>query len=145
MAIELGRINVNDLTENNYKSLGIGINRKSNVGGIFPINYTTLTQAKDNLVNLILTRKGERSMQPDFGCDIHNLIFEQIVEESIAIDVENSIIDAVNTFLPYLNIDKIIFDYDDNDIDTNTISLDIQFSLKSNPSLTETLNVSINN
>lgn len=145
MAIELGKINVNDLSENNYKSLGIGINRKSNSNGIFPVNYTTLTQSKDNLINLILTRKGERCMQPEFGCDIHNLIFEQIIEENIAIDVENAIIDAVNIWLPYLNIDKIIFDYDENDIDTNTISLDIQFSLKSNPTLTETLNVSINN
>lgn len=145
MAIELGRINVNDLAENDYKSLGIGFSRKSNSNGIFAVNYTTLTQAKDNLVNLILTKKGEREMQPDFGCDIHNLIFEQIVEESIATDIENSILDAVNIWLPYINVDNIIFDYDDNDIDANRITLEVQFSLKSNPSLTETLNVSINN
>ena len=132
MAIELGRINVNDLAENNYKSLGIGFGRKSNSNGIFAVNYTTLTQAKDNLINLILTKKGEREMQPEFGCDIHNLIFEQIVEDSIAADIENSILDAVNTWLPYLNIDTILFDYDDNDIDTNKIQLEIQFSLKSN-------------
>ena len=145
MAIELGRINVNDLAENDYKSLGIGFGRKSNSNGIFAVNYTTLTQAKDNLVNLILTKKGEREMQPDFGCDVHNLIFEQIVEESIATDIENSILDAVNIWLPYINVDNIIFDYDDNDIDTNRITLEVKFSLKSNPSLTETLNVSINN
>ena len=145
MAIELGRINVNDLAENNYKSLGIGFGRKSNSNGIFAVNYTTLTQAKDNLINLILTKKGEREMQPDFGCDIHNLIFEQIVEESIAADIENSILDAVNIWLPYINVDNIIFDYDDNDIDTNSIKLELQLSLISNPSLTETLNVSINN
>jgi phage baseplate assembly protein W len=145
MAIELGRINVNDLAENDYKSLGIGFGRKSNANGIFAVNYTTLTQAKDNLVNLILTKKGEREMQPDFGCDIHNLIFEQIVEESIATDIENSILDAVNIWLPYINVDNIIFDYDENDIDANRITLEVQFSLKSNPSLSETLNVSINN
>jgi phage baseplate assembly protein W len=145
MAIELGRININDLAENNYKSLGVGFGRKSNSNGIFAVNYTTLTQAKDNLVNLILTKKGEREMQPDFGCDIHNLIFEQIVEESIATDIENSILDAVNIWLPYINVDNIIFDYDENDIDANRITLEVKFSLKSNPSLTETLNVSINN
>lgn len=145
MAIELGRINVNDLAENDYKSLGIGFGRKSNSNGIFAVNYTTLTQAKDNLVNLILTKKGEREMQPDFGCDIHNLIFEQIIEESIATDIENSILDAVNIWLPYINVDNIIFDYDENDIDTNRITLEVKFSLKSNASLSETLNVSINN
>ena len=37
MAIELGRVNVNDLTENNYKVLGIGINRNSDSGGIFSV------------------------------------------------------------------------------------------------------------
>ena len=145
MAIELGKINVDDLSENNYKSLGIGINRKSNTNGVFPVNYTTLTQARDNLINLILTRKGERLMQPQFGCDIHNLIFEQITEETIAIDVENSITTAVNIWLPYLNIDKIIFDYDDNDIDANRISIDIKFSLKSNPNMFESINININN
>ena len=57
MAIELGKVNVTDLTDNNYKILGIGINRRSDSNGIFAVNYTTLTQAKDNLRNLILTKK----------------------------------------------------------------------------------------
>ena len=48
MAIELGKVNVTDLKENDYKVLGIGINKTSNSGGIFAVNYTTLTQAKDN-------------------------------------------------------------------------------------------------
>ncbi len=30
MAIELGKVNVVDLTENDYKILGIGINKTSN-------------------------------------------------------------------------------------------------------------------
>jgi phage baseplate assembly protein W len=80
MAIELGKVNVTDLTENDYKVLGIGINRSSNSNGIFATNYTTLTQAKDNLKNLILTKKGERLMQPEFGCDIWLVLFEQISE-----------------------------------------------------------------
>lgn len=143
MAIELGRVNVTDLTENNYKILGIGINRVSDVNGIFPVNYTTLSQAKDNLINLILTKKGERLMQPDFGCDIHKVLFEPIVDiENV---VENSIIDAVTNWLPYLNINEIVFDYDENDIDNNSIALDIKFSLKSNPNLLESVQINVNN
>jgi phage baseplate assembly protein W len=71
-------------------------------------------------------------MQPEFGCDIWKIIFEPIIEGDIESKIENSILDAVNTWLPYLNIDTILFDYDDNDIDTNKIQLEIQFSLKSN-------------
>ena len=145
MAIELGKVNVTDLTENNYKVLGIGINRTSDSNGIFAVNYTTLSQAKDNLINLIMTRKGERTMNPNFGCDIWNLLFEQIDEQSLNISIENSILDAVKIWLPYIKVEQIIFDYDDKDIDTNTISLDIKFSLASNPSLTEQITIDINN
>jgi phage baseplate assembly protein W len=145
MAIELGKVNVTDLVENDYKVLGIGINTSSNSNGIFAVNYTTLTQAKSNLQNLILTRKGERLQNPNFGCDIHNLLFEQINEETIGTKIESSILDAVGTWLPYLNIEQIVFDYNDNDIDTNKISVDVKFSLKSNTTMTELLSITINN
>lgn len=145
MAIELGKVNVTDLTQNNYKILGIGINRTSNSNGIFATNYTTLTQAKDNLKNLILTKKGERLQQPEFGCDIWLLVFEQIDGENLENRIESSILDAVQSWIPNININQIIFDYDNNDIDNNRIALDIKFSLISNPNLTETIQVNVNN
>ena len=145
MAIELGKVNVTDLTQNNYKILWIGINRTSNSNGIFATNYTTLTQAKDNLKNLILTKKGERLQQPEFGCDIWLLVFEQIDGENLENRIESSILDAVQSWIPNININQIIFDYDNNDIDNNRIALDIKFSLISNPNLTETIQVNVNN
>lgn len=132
MAYELGRFNTADLAQNKDKVLGIGINKSSDSNGIFSVNYTTLSQAKDNLVNLIMTRKGERIMQPEFGCDIWRLIFEQISTETLEVDIERTIVDAVNTWLPYLNIEQILFDYDENDIDNHSIYLQITFSLKIN-------------
>ena len=129
MAIELGKVNVTDLVDNEYKVLGIGINQSSDSNGIFSTNFTTLKQAKNNLVNLILTKKGERLMQPEFGCDVWKVLFEPI--NNIETSIENSITNAVSIWLPYLNINEIIFDYDENDIDMNRISLDIKFSLKS--------------
>ena len=83
MGIELGKINVTDLKENDYKVLGIGINKSSNQGGMFAVNYTTLTQAKDNITNLLMTKKGERLGQPEFGCDIWRVLFEPIVDGEI--------------------------------------------------------------
>ena len=145
MAIELGKVNVTDLTQNNYKVLGIGINQSSNAGGIFTVNYTTLTQAKNNLVNLVLTKKGERLMNPEFGCDIWKLLFEQIDGSLLENRIETSITNAVSKWLPYLNIDQIIFDYDNVDIDNNKIILDIKFSLVSNPNLSDTVTINVNN
>jgi phage baseplate assembly protein W len=145
MAIELGKVNVSDLTENGYKKIGIGINTTPNTDGIFATNYTTLSQAKDNIKNLLLTQKGERLMQPDFGCDIWRVIFEQSVDGEIDIAIENSIIDAVNTWLPYLNINQIIIDSDDDSKDSNRIGLEINFSLTSNPNLKDSVKIVLNN
>ena len=145
MAIELGNVKVADLAENDYKVLGIGINKSSNSNGVFSTNYTTLTQAKDNLKNLILTKKGERLMNPEFGCDVWLVLFEQMDGDTIESKIETSIVDAVDTWLPYISLTSIVFDYDDNDIDTNRISLDIQFALASNPNLTESIQININN
>lgn len=145
MAIELGKVKVTDLTENNYKILGIGINKRSDKSGIFSVNYTTLNQAKDNLKNLILTKKGERLLNPTFGCDIYSVLFEQMDGELIENKIENAILDAVSSWLPYLNIDEIIFDYDNNDIDNNRINLEIKFSLTSNPNMGDSLQITVIN
>jgi phage baseplate assembly protein W len=145
MAIELGKVNVTDLKENDYKVLGIGINKSSNQGGMFAVNYTTLTQAKDNITNLLMTKKGERVSQPEFGCDIWKVLFEPIVDGDIDDKIETSIIDSVSKWLPYITIDEIIVDYNDIDKDNNRIDVEINFSLTSNPNLRETVKVNINN
>jgi phage baseplate assembly protein W len=143
MALELGKYNVSDLKENDYKVLGISINETSNSNGAFAVNFTTINQAKSNLQNLILTKKGERLMQPEFGCDIWKILFEPIIEGDIESKIEETILDAVNIWLPYLNIDTILFDYDDNDIDTNKLVLEVQFSLKSNSSVGSSVTIDI--
>ena len=145
MAIELGKINVTDLSANDYKVLGIGINETSNAGGVFATNFTTLTQAKSNLTNLILTKKGERTMQPEFGCDIWKVLFEQIVDGEIDYEVERVISEAVNIWLPYLEINEIIVDYNDEYKDANKFGVEINFSLKSNKNLSESVTINVNN
>lgn len=144
MALELGKVNVQDLSENDYKILGIGINTPSSNNGIFSVNYTTLSQVKYNLINLILTRKGERVMQPEFGCDIWNILFEPIVNGEIDQSIERTIVDAVSIWLPYINIDRILFDYDENDIDNHSIKLELLFSLANNPNIRDTVSLNVN-
>ena len=145
MAIELGKVNVTDLAVNDYKVLGIGINETSNTGGVFATNFTTLTQAKSNLTNLILTKKGERVAQPEFGCDIWKILFEQIVDGEIDYEVERVISEAVNIWLPYLEINEIIVDYNDEYKDANKFGVEINFSLKSNRNLSESVTINVNN
>ena len=68
-------------------------------------------------------------------------MYLQLIENKI----ESTILDAVSNWLPYLNIDEIIFDYDDNDIDNNRINLEVKFSLVSNSNLGESVQITINN
>jgi phage baseplate assembly protein W len=145
MARTLGKVNVADLAENNYKVLGISINSASNTGGPFAVNYTTIEQAKSNLINLIMTRKGERLHQSEYGCDIWKILFENIVPDEIDIKVEQVITDAVSSWLPYITINQIILDYDDNDVDKNTFTIELSFYLSSNPSIGGQLTLNINN
>lgn len=145
MAINLGNVKVTDLSQNAHKVLGIGINRASNSNGPFSVNFTTLTQAKDNLTNLILTRKGERLSQPDFGCDIWKILFEPIINNEIDLKVESTILDAVSIWLPYIQINEIFLDYKPEDVDRNGFTVEINFSLSSNANLTESVTLNINN
>jgi phage baseplate assembly protein W len=145
MAIELGKFNVSDLAENDYKILGIGINKRSDSNGIFAANFTTLSQAKDNLKNLILTRKGERVMQPEFGCDIYKILFEPNTNDTIFEDkIESLITNAVNLWLPYINVDRINYYSTDDEIDRHIVNIEIQFSLASNPNLSDSTKITIN-
>jgi phage baseplate assembly protein W len=145
MARELGRINVVDLKQNDYKILGIGINTASNRGGPFSVNFTTIQQARNNLINLILTKKGERLGQPDFGCDVWRVLFEPMVDGITENRIESTIVDAVEFWLPYISIDQIVVDFDNNDIDNHNIEVEITFSLISNANITDTVTLNITN
>jgi phage baseplate assembly protein W len=82
-------------------------------------------------------------MNPLFGCDVSDILFEPMVDSSISQRIEDSILEAVQTYLPYLEIQQILFDYDDEDIDANKIVLDIKFALTINPSLSDNLMLDI--
>lgn len=144
MAINLGNVNVADLAENAHRVLGIAINTASDGNGPFQVNYTTIQQAKSNLTNLILTKKGERLGQPDFGCDIWRILFDQIIDGEIDIRVETTIIEAASFWLPYITIDEIFLEYNPELIDTNGFNVEIKFSLSSNPNLTDSININVN-
>ena len=92
--------------------------------GIFRKTKTTLEQARHNLRNLLLTAKGERLGHPEFGCDIHRLLFEQI-ETGVNDRVEEMVKEAVDTWLPYLRIGKTVTEQVDN-----RLNIDVHFSLK---------------
>lgn len=75
-------------------------------GGIFNMSTTTEEQAVSNYINLLLTRKGERYMQPDFGIGIQLYLFEQNTDV-LRTELEFEIRRQSAFWLPYIVNHKI--------------------------------------
>jgi hypothetical protein len=75
-------------------------------GQLFRQSYTTEDQALSNFKNLLMTRYGERYMQPKFGTKIHDMVFEPNTE-LIREELQASIEDAIKFWLPYIELRQI--------------------------------------
>ena len=95
----------------------------------FKLNYTTLDQAKTNIVNLLLTHKGERFMQPDFGTNLRRFLFQPNTR-GIEGEVRSEILDTVKFWLPYVKIENVIVDRSIENIDQYKINITLTFSVK---------------
>ena len=130
MAYVIGKKIVKD-TESEFDSHAYGFQFPTNGGTLFKPTYTSYEAAKSNLRNLLLTAKGERVMQPEFGTGLHDLLFEQMGD-----DFENRLVDtitdSVNFWLPYINIDEINVELTDEMKDRNQVGMNIKFSIGDN-------------
>jgi len=109
--------------------LGIKIPLRLGSTGYFDPTYTSIDEAKANMYNLLLTQKGERVMQPDFGTSIYSLLFEQITRDLKA-RVENEIKQAVEDWLPYVQLIEVEVNISDENIENNRINIKVGFGLK---------------
>jgi phage baseplate assembly protein W len=116
-------------------NLGITLPLERGNNGYFAQGRDILSQAKSNLTNLILTKKGERILQPDFGCDIHRIIFEPITDDNVA-NIRGTIEGAVKLWLPYINIEDVQIQRDEN---RNSIFTTITFSINTSVTITDSI------
>jgi phage baseplate assembly protein W len=111
---------------------GIGINVLfNNDTSVFNQTFTTKDQVKSNLVNYILTNKGERFFDPNFGGDLRAALFEPDSNfENVAARLETEIYAYVPniivrniTIKPYSdsNLVNIVLDYSINNQDDNLV------------------------
>ena len=116
------RIDPRDLDKNK----AVGISLPFNAGGVFRSKYATKDQIKSNLINLLLTYKGERIENPEFGADLPRLIFEQITPETFE-KIQNQIIDSVTTYIPEIELTNIEIN---PDTDYNILYINISYIIK---------------
>jgi len=97
------------------KALGFGF--PLNGPSVFVPTFNTREQTKANLINYLLTNKGERVFNPDFGADLRNLLFQNI-EDNTTNELKEIIQNDINVFFPQVKIEQIEFT---NQPDQNTI------------------------
>ena len=108
--------------------------------GLFGLTETTLEQAGHNIKNLLLTAKGERVMQPDFGSDLRALLFEQ-ADEDIEERIEETILESFSTWLPYISVEKI--DIIEDETTPNLMKVNLNFYLNYDPDRFNTITLDI--
>lgn len=128
MAYVLDKKVVKDTKEFNDYAYGITLPVQRGNTGYFNQAFSSFEQAKANLKNLLLTRKGERIMQPNFGTGLHELLFEPMTDE-FETKLQETITKNVNYWLPYINIEEIDIEMTDEMKDNHTANMTIQFTV----------------
>ncbi len=89
-------------------------------------DFTTLV--KQNLKMLVLTSKGERIMEPEFGVGIKDFLFENFNNMTFK-KIDTSIRKQVEMFMPAVSILDISFA--GSEVDKNLLGVSIFFSIPS--------------
>lgn len=128
MAFILDKKVVKDTEEFNNFAYGITLPVKRGNTGYFEQAFSSFEQSKSNLKNLLLTRKGERVMQPNFGSGLHDLLFEQ-ADDQLEQRLEEEITNTVNFWLPYIEISEIEVTMTDEMKDKNQVDMKVVFTV----------------
>ena len=115
------RVNPLDL----QKNIAIGISLPFNGPGVFKSTYTTKDQIKSNLVNLLLTDKGERVMNPNFGTNLKRFLFEGITDNNLE-TLKDNILNSILSYISEITVTNIILV---PNTDNNLVDLTIEYYL----------------
>jgi phage baseplate assembly protein W len=117
---QIYRLNPQDFGQ--PKGIGISVLYSNNTS-VFKSTVTTKDQIKSNLINYVLTNKGERLYDPNFGGDVRRAIFEandDLTFDAIASRLETEILQYVPNIIlqsivikraPDENLVNIIINY----------------------------------
>jgi phage baseplate assembly protein W len=117
MAFQLPIQNPLDLN----KRVAIGVSIPFNQPYVFNLTYTTVDQLKSNIINYILTNKGERVLNPNFGSNLRQLLlFETLTEDNLQA-IKPKLISDIQSNFPTVTVIDLNFVpiYDENAVQLN--------------------------
>ena len=126
-----------------YQSIGLKLPMTFD-NGHDALTKTTLEAVKQNVLNLCSTELGERVMQPNLGVGIKKYLFEPFSED-LVVQVQDTIVEAMNFWLPFVQLNdiRVKMSDDNSDVGRSTLEISVDFSLKQDPTSTDTVTLNI--
>jgi phage baseplate assembly protein W len=130
MAVILGQKVVKDTVE--FNDYAIGISLPIQIGNVaFNQTFQTIDQVKSNIKNLLLTKRGERVMQPEFGSGLQEVLFE-FNDDDLSEKIETTITTAIERWIPSVSIESILVESTDTLKDSNQVNISLTFRVNGN-------------
>jgi phage baseplate assembly protein W len=128
MAYRIENSNPLDL---DYKlSIGVSIPFVGSVisgsDAVFSSTYTTTEQLRSDIINYILTNKGERILNPNYGSDLRRFVFENINGVNLN-NLKSQITDGLKANFPQIIVNNVTIT-PDHDINSININIDYSFA-----------------
>ena len=94
----------------------LDLNKNVTVGVAFPLDdvnlfqgtQTVKEQIKSNLINVLLTEKGERAYEPNFGVGLKSYLFESNIDTN---QLEEEINNQIDIYIPEISIESVRVDF----------------------------------
>ena len=103
--------------------VAIGVSIPFNNVAVFSQTYSTSVQVKSNIINYVLTRKGERVFNPDFGLGLESYLFEDINAKVLS-GMQTAITDGLTNNFPSIVLQGVTVT---PDYDSNAINIKIRY------------------
>ena len=103
------------IDKNPDKSVGLDYPVRLGNKGYFKRTSTLIQAARVNIESVLLTRKGERVFQPDFGSGIYDFLFDNISDETIE-NLKSEVEENISTHLPYVQILELNISQDERNL-----------------------------
>lgn len=132
----MARIIQNRFPIDSKKRKAVGFSIPINGSAVFIPTHTTRDQIKSNLINYLLTNKGERVFNPNFGANLRNILFQQIDDitiEELRIRIQTSI----SSNFPRVSVKELKFH---NSPEDNSINLVLIYDVD-NFGITDEVNI----
>ena len=82
---------------------------------------------KNNLRNLLLTQKGEKDYDIEFGTNLHGILFEyQVGDSELEAAINDTINEAVEKYMPGLILNSLVVEPKDNHDGAVLVKIDFQ-------------------